>query len=115
MDRAKRITYNPSFDHHAKHELKLAYLKQDSNLYTKKQISKDSLKKKQEMNKELLFVFFLPGSKRIKRFAPIKLIPHPPAFELNKKTISFPSGSLNLSTSFCRLVTAIVPSSRKKP
>ena len=37
----------------------------------------------------------LPGSKRIRRLAPIRLIPHPPALLLNKKTNSLPFGSLN--------------------
>jgi hypothetical protein len=57
----------------------------------------------------------VPGSKRIKRLAPIRLIPHPPALLLNRKMNSLPSGSLNRSTSFCRLVMLIVPSSRKHP
>lgn len=56
-----------------------------------------------------------PGSKRMRRFAPMRLIPQPPAFELNKKTNSGPSGSLNRSTNFCRLLTFIVPSSRRHP
>jgi hypothetical protein len=55
------------------------------------------------------------GSKRINRFAPIKLIPHPPAFELSKKTNSFPSGSLNRETIFDRLLTFIVPSNLTQP
>jgi hypothetical protein len=55
------------------------------------------------------------GSKRINRFAPIKLIPHPPAFELSRKTNSFPSGSLNRETIFDRLLTFIVPSNRTQP
>jgi|SRR5271154_3868607 len=57
----------------------------------------------------------VPGSKRIRRFAPIRFNPHPPAFELNKNTNSAPSGSLNRSTNFCRLFTFIVPSSRRHP
>lgn len=56
-----------------------------------------------------------PGSKRINRFAPIKLIPHPPALELRRKIRSLPCGSLNLSTSFCRFEEVIAPSSRQKP
>ena len=57
----------------------------------------------------------LPGSNRMRRFAPMRFKPQPPAFELNKKTNSAPSGSLKRSTSFCRLFTFMVPSSRRQP
>ena len=57
----------------------------------------------------------IPGSNRINRLAPIKLIPQPPALLLSKKMNSFPSGLLNWSTSFCRLLIVIVPSSLKNP
>lgn len=45
----------------------------------------------------------------------MRLMPHPPALLLSKKINSLPLGSLNWSTSFCRLVTVIVPSRRKNP
>ena len=57
----------------------------------------------------------VPGSNRINRLAPIRLMPHPPALLLSKNINSFPSGLLNWSTSFCRLLIVIVPSSRKNP
>ena len=37
----------------------------------------------------------LPGSNKIRRLAPMRLIPHPPALLLSKNTNSLPSGSLN--------------------
>jgi hypothetical protein len=49
------------------------------------------------------------------RLAPIKLIPHPPAFELNRKTNSLPSGSLKRETIFDRLFTFMEPSSLTQP
>jgi hypothetical protein len=57
----------------------------------------------------------VPGSNRIRRFAPMRLIPHPPALLLSRKINSFPLGSLNWSTSFWRFVMLMVPSSRKHP
>lgn len=51
----------------------------------------------------------------MRRLAPIKLIPHPPAFELSKKTNSLLSGSLNRDTILDRLLTFIVPSNRTQP
>ena len=54
----------------------------------------------------------LTGSNNISLFAPIRLMPHPPALELSKKTKSEHSGSLNLATVFERLLTFMVPSSR---
>lgn len=56
-----------------------------------------------------------PGSKRMSRFAPMRFRPQPPALLLKRKTNSAPLGSLNLSTSFCRLLTAIEPSRRREP
>jgi len=64
---------------------------------------------------QILSMREIPGSNRIKRFAPMRLRPQPPALELRRKTNSGPSGSLNLSTSFWRLLTFMVPSSRRQP
>ena len=47
------------------------------------------------------------------RLAPMRLIPHPPAFELSRKTTSFESGLLKVSTSFCRFFVDVVPSRRR--
>ena len=55
----------------------------------------------------------LPGSNSTRRFAPMRLIPQPPALLDSKKTNSFPSGSLNWSTSFWRFLILVLPSRRK--
>ena len=57
----------------------------------------------------------LTGSNKIKRFAPIRLIPQPPAFELRRKTKSVLSGSLNRSTILDRFGTLKDPSRRTQP
>jgi hypothetical protein len=51
----------------------------------------------------------------MRRFAPIRLIPQPPALELRRKTNSLLSGSLKRATTFDRLLTFMVPSSRTQP
>ena len=98
------MTHIPSSAHHAKREQGLVGQQLGSSL--------DPPSQRVEAIPERLSI---PGSNRINRLAPIKLIPHPPALLLSKKMNSFPSGLLNWSTSFCRLLIVIVPSSLKNP
>lgn len=98
-----RVTHIPSFAHHAKHELGLVGRRPGSNL--------DQSQRLKAIPRRL----GIPGSNKINRLAPMRLIPHPPALLLSKNINSFPSGLLNWSTSFCRLLIVIVPSSRKNP
>ena len=85
LESRRRLTYIPSSAHHATRGQEPVDQQLDSNL-------KGSFVR-------CLHVYdkgpHIPGSNRINRFAPIRLIPHPPAFELSKKMNSFPSGSLN--------------------
>src|SRR3984885_3333073 len=91
------FTHILSFAHHAKHGPGLADRRQDSSLSpSQPKATRDVLSAKNP-----------PGSNSIRRFAPMRLIPHPPALLLSKKTNSLPSGSLNWSTNFCLFVMLI--------
>jgi hypothetical protein len=92
-----KSTHNPSSDHHATRERAPAYRKRGSNLRSAPSSSQLSFPSAPSAACERRCS---PGSNKMSLFAPMRLMPHPPALEERRKMNSLPSGSLNLSTSF---------------
>lgn len=94
---------------HARYELELVDPRRDSNLRCAMNVSEVGTLTISSR------AFRSPGSNRIRRLAPMRLMPHPPALLLRRKTNFEDSGSLNSSTILPRLAVCIEPSSRSTP